>query len=90
MANVTNGKVGRTITETWCSCSRIVEEKGERKTEFFTERLFGSYNIERAARELRRRMHDSTINVLECETTSHYRSMSLETFIQYSEETERE
>lgn len=75
------GRVGRTVTTTICSCTKVGED---RSTVSFTYSLFGSYNEQRATREIRRREHDSTINVLECETASEYRSMSLEDFVKYS------
>lgn len=90
MARTTNGRIGRTITRTYCSCSVVVEKGSERKTEYFAETLYGSYNLQRAQKELRRRKHDSTINVHSVDVESGYYSMPLETFLEHAELTEQE
>lgn len=86
MARTTNGKVGRTVTRTLCSCAKELD--GTRT--FFSTELYGSYDAARAQRELRRREHDSTITVLECEITSAYYSMALDDFIKYAEVADKE
>lgn len=90
LARTTNGRIGRTITRTYCDCSMLKEDGGERKTEYFTELLYGSYTVQRAQKELRRRMHNSTVNVHAVDVESGYYSMALETFLEHAELTEQD